>query len=265
MKPLLPVDEQKKTDILTHAISRNQFCVVTSRDNGAWSAGKTKFISANDAPNRMFVEALDAGSNRALSYLSGELVGVTFRRGHRKCLFATTVLGTTSVEQADGQLTNVVELDWPTVLQELQRRAFQRAVPIGKHVTVRFWAGGVAGRKAIEKEDKGIWTGTLVDLSAGGMRILTNEVAPDTFEEGDSIGFSFRPKSRGETIVIDGVFRHLLLTSDGLASIGIQFIGLECSAQGRDQLATLADVVSEYHRNLNSRKKPRVACQLVKQ
>ena len=265
MKPLLAVDTQKKNDILAHAIDRGQFCVVTSREDGAWRSAKTKFVKAEDAPDRLFIEAVDAGGDHALSYLSGELVGVNFRRGHRKCLFATTVLGTTSIEGADESLVNVVELDWPESMQEMQRRAFQRAVPTGHHVSVRFWEGGIAGRKEAEHESRGIRTGTLVDLSAGGMRILSADVAPDTFEDGDTIGFSFRPKSRGETIVIDGVFRHLQLTVDGLASIGIQFIGLECTPEGRDLLAVLADVVAEYNRALNNRRKPRVACKLVRQ
>ncbi|GJM24266.1 MAG: hypothetical protein DHS20C16_06810 [Phycisphaerae bacterium] len=265
MKPLLPVDEQKKNDILAHAASRNQFCVVTNRSEGSWGSVKTKFIEAVDSPDRMFIEAVDAGSDRALTYLCGELVGVTFRRGHRKCLFSTIVLGTTSVEQEDGQLVNVVELEWPSALHELQRRAYQRAVPVGRHVSVRFWEGGVSNRREAEHQGGGILNGTLVDLSAGGMRILSMDVAPDTFEEGDVIGFSFRPTSRGETIVIEGVYRHFQMTSDGLASIGIQFIGLECSDHGRDLLATLAGVVSEYHRELGRRKKRQVAYRVVNQ
>ncbi len=265
MKPLLPVDTQKKNDILNHAIDRSQYCVITSREDGSWNSAKTKFVKAEDAPDRLFIEAVDAGSDHALSYLSGELVGVNFRRGHRKCLFATTVLGTTSIEDADGSLVNVVELYWPDTMQEMQRRAFQRAVPTGQHVSVRFWEGGIASRAEGERQSNGIHTGTLVDLSAGGMRILTTDIAPDTFEKGDTIGFSFRPKSRGETIAIDGVFRHLQITADGLASIGIQFIGLECSAEGRHMLAVLADVVAEYHRALSNRKKPRVAYRLVRQ
>lgn len=265
MKPLLPVDEKKKNDILEHAASRNQFCVVTNRSEGAWESVKTKFVHDKDSPNRMFFEAVDAGSNRALSYLSGELVGVTFRRGHRKCLFSTTVIGTTSIEQEDGTLVSAVELEWPSALHELQRRAYQRAVPVGRHVSVRFWEGGVCNRRQAEHEGSGIMNGTLVDLSAGGMRILSMDVAPDTLEEGDVIGLSFRPQSRGETIVIEGVFRHFQLTSDGLASIGIQFIGLECSEHGRDLLATLAGVVSEYHRELGRRKKRQVAYRVVNQ
>ncbi len=264
MKPLLPVDEQKKNDILEHACVRNVFCVVTNRSNGSWESAKSKFIRADDSPERMFIEAVDAASDRALCYLSGELVGVSFRRGHRKSLFSTTVLGTTSVE-SDGELLNVVELEWPSELHELQRRAYQRAVPIGRHVSVRFWEGGVSNRRQAEHEGHGILNGTLVDLSAGGMRILSMDVAPDTFEEGDVIGFSFRPRSRGETIVIEGVFRHFQLTSDGIASMGIQFIGLECSEHGRDLLGTLAGVVSEYHRELGRRKKSQVAYRVVNQ
>ncbi len=264
MKPLLPVDEQKKNDVLMHASENNVFCVLTNRSNGTWESAKTKFIFSEESPDRMFVEAVDAGCDQALDYLSGELVGVTFRRGHRKCLFSTTVMGTTSVE-SDGELINVVELEWPTALHELQRRAFQRAVPIGRHVSVRFWEGGVCNRREAEHQGNGIMTGTLVDLSAGGMRILSMDVAPDTFAEGDVIGFSFRPRSRGETIVIEGVFRHFQLTSDGLASMGIQFIGLECSEHGRELLATLAGVVSEYHRELGRRKKRQVAYRVVNQ
>ena len=66
MKPLLPVDEQKKNDILTHAASRNQFCVVTNRSDGSWESVKTKFVCGVDSPDRMFIEAVDAGTDRAL-------------------------------------------------------------------------------------------------------------------------------------------------------------------------------------------------------
>ena len=140
---------------------------------------------------------------------------MTFRRGHKKCMFSTTVISGQDLPAESKQ----VALAWPQTIQELQRRAYQRAKP-GRRVRVRFWQGGVAARASVEEEGVGIMDGTLLDLSAGGMRIIVGESQSRFFKDGDSVGCALTAKPRGQTFVLDAVFRHEQSESDGTVSFG---------------------------------------------
>ena len=251
MSQLLQVDAGKKNEILATAIEKAMICVLTRRTQDGWQTFKSKLLADPYDGERLLIETPRAHGNGAdITFTNGERFGVTFRRGHKKCMFASAIVsqGIGSFEVGEAEIP-YIELQWPEMLQELQRRAYYRVSPTGRAVRVRFWAGGVIARANAESDSQssGVVTGILQDISAGGMRVCTTDVAPDDFTDGEPVGCAFTPKPRGETLILDAVFRHYQPTSGG-ASIGLQFVGFEATERGRDMLAKLARVVTDYQR-----------------
>ncbi len=255
---LVYVEEARKNEIIASAVDRETPCVLTVPGSPGWQTFKSRFVAGESTIGRLLIAPSNTSGgadddeqtasavvpwDRAV--VTGNRVGIAFRRGHKKCLFASIVLG--RVQAGSEQTTECVELQWPDAVQEFQRRVYYRATPPGRKVHVRFWRGGVAGRAAADR-DGGVLTGVIMDISAGGMRLLTPDVRESTFALDDPIGCSFTPRPRGETLVLDGVFRHFQTAGDGLGSVGIQFVGLEVSERGRETLAKLARIVTDYQR-----------------
>jgi hypothetical protein len=191
----------------------------------------------------------EAGGDSTQTLGAGERIGLSFRRGHKKCMCATTVVGHTLCDtETPGIRAACLELQWPQTLQELQRRVYYRVTPPGKPVLIRLWRGGVVARPNAEQQPRGIVTGTMLDLSAGGVRVVSTDVDPEMFTEGESIGCAFTPKARGETFVLDAIFRHFLRDAQGQMSFGLQFVGLEATDRGRKMLSSLARVVTDFQR-----------------
>jgi hypothetical protein len=257
---MLYVEEERKNEIIANAIDQEMPCVITCRADEGWQTHKSRFIPCPLAVGRLFVEIPDQRrTGQGRDFLTGERLGVSFRRGHKKSMFGTVVLGSESVPVGTGNEIECVELQWPEMLQELQRRAYYRAAPPGRKVHVRFWQGGVGARADLEQQGRQMFHGVLHDLSAGGMRVATADASPDFFVVGEPFGCSFMPKPRGETFVLDATYRHCQPLEDGLVSLGFQFVGLETTARGQVTLAKLAGVVTDYQRAETRQKRGQTA------
>ena len=102
-------------------------------------------------------------------------------------------------------------------------------------------------------------SGAMLDLSAGGISILTNEISPYLFVEGDPVGCAFAPKPRAETLVLDATFRHIDALPNGNFALGLQFVGLETSDRGRTLLSQLAGIVTDYQRGHARQQREKIA------
>jgi len=251
MEKLINIPADRKDEIVQAAIDKSVLCVVTYGAAEGWKTLKAKMVEG--APDDRLVLCAESreATNLGGELFAGQRLGISFRRGHKKCMFASLVLDQRAIGDGEsaGDVKAVrIEAQWPQLLQELQRRVYYRVCPPGRKVRVRFWGGGVSARAGENADNVKAYTGTLLDVSAGGMRIYTTDVAPDTFTEGEPIGCSFVPKPRAETIVLDAVFRHFQREDDGQFSVGLQFVGLETTERGRGILASLAGVVTDYQR-----------------
>jgi hypothetical protein len=246
MSKLVYVEEVHRNDIICAAIQKEVPCTIAHRDDTGWATFKSRFCRGDQNGQGLMIDtSAETIADAARRLQVGEKVGVTFRRGHKKCMFASVVLRSAN---RVAEATNGLEIRWPNMLQELQRRVYHRAVPHGKRILVRMWKGGVAARASADASSCGIMTGFMEDISAGGMRVVSTEANPETFVTNESVGCSFAPRQRGEPLVLDAVFRHVQLTDRGAAMIGLQFVGLEATEAGRNTLAELARLVAEYQR-----------------
>ncbi len=269
---VLFVSNHRRDEILCEAIAQRTQVVLTLRVGEFWRTMKSRLLDG-DAGRRVVIEQPTVESRGGpLELTGGEELGVTFRRGNKKCMFVAVVqqvvarwgaaagpLSGASGSPAEQGIAAVV-VRWPEQLHEMQRRVYVRVPsPADQPVTVRFWSGGAANRPPGSlpesmRESAGTsgamaayaGAGELSDLSAGGIA-LTVPVAPN-LELGDPIGCSFTPRTGEEPFVLDAVLRHIGRDAEDRPTLGLQFVGLETSPIGQATLARLARVVTAFQR-----------------
>lgn len=235
---------------LVNAIQRRDRAVITLRLNDGWRTHSTEFVSGNKSAGRVTL-LIRARADDATVELpaKGEGVGVTFRAGHKKCMFATIVADTP--KNSDGLL---ITLEWPATVDRLQRRAFERvAPPQGIVIPVRFWKAAATGGEAGDRSN--VRHAQLEDFSAGGMRIRTADLADIVI--GAMYRCAFAPGKRGATLVVDARLRHREASDRGRASLGFQYIGLETTTEGRRTLTRIARMVQQFQRGGGGKGSPR--------
>jgi hypothetical protein len=242
MATMLTVDSARRDEILTDALRRGARVVLTVRRDDGWKTLNSSFVPA--PPGAGAITVLAPRFDGPPLEL-GETVGASFRRGHKKCLFATVVkspeTGTNGRVDRD-----VVCLRWPDHLQELQRRVYQRVPPPpGQVIPVEFWIGHVEDSAAARPEATPYWSGQIENLSVGGARVWSRSEV--RFTEGVPVACWFALSRRAEPLLLNAVFRHCERRGGGF-SAGFQFVGLETRTEGPVILAQLAKTVTDFQR-----------------
>ncbi|MCP4250468.1 MAG: PilZ domain-containing protein [bacterium] len=247
MNPTLYVSDTRRDEIILDAARRQTQIVVTRHDGRGWRTHKSRLVGCDEQARKLYVELPQSGEAGSSDLTDGELLGIAFRRGHKKCLFNAMV------RPADDDVTSIpavgaaVPVDWPDHMQELQRRVYQRACPPpGNSIRVRF-------EPRVGQEASGpARDGVLEDLSAGGVRVRSTAAGDPEF--GDHFQITFALRSRGPGFALDAVYRHCEPTPDERYSLGFQFVGLETSSQGQETLASLARTVTDFQRGAMRRR-----------
>lgn len=251
MSTVMLLEPARRDRALDEAAARNVAIVMSLRDSGSWAVRKSRFLGLTPQRDSLIVEYPTASDpeSRELNVGVGENVGVAFRRGHKKCVFTSVVLARNSYALNDQASVECLVLSWPEQVQELQRRAYYRvAVPRHKTVEVEVWAGGAAYRKKAGTRSWPSFFGRLADISAGGARMLFPKTQDPQMQIQDAAGIQFQPESNGPVFVLDSIIRYVGETPDGSVSVGLQFVGLEASFEGRRVLQQLLRVINQYQR-----------------
>ena len=231
-------DEQRE-NILCTSVERRLRLVVTHRQDGCWRAFKGQFQMPLDRGRTFAALMEDAGDESGPTLKPGETVGVSFRVGHKKCMFSTTLK---SIENLHGE--RQFHFTWPTQMQQLQRRVYERITPPAGHVVaVRFWRADTDN----QPDKREVKHGQLEDLSAGGMRIKVASVID--VETDTAYQCVFAPRGGAPPVMIEATLRHREAGEQGRISLGFQFIGLETSPEGQKVLDRLARIVGQYQRS----------------
>ncbi|HEY3244078.1 MAG TPA: PilZ domain-containing protein [Phycisphaerae bacterium] len=242
---------QRRDEILLEAAAQLTPVVLTARTAECWQVYKSRLLSAEPG-QRLLVERSDNTPGGPPEIAPGEELGVTFRRGHRKCMFSARVQPPASVVLGDRRHTALV-LSWPDWMQEFQRRVYQRvAPPPDQSIEVHVWRGGAEQRPASSAAaGSGVHVGAVCDLSVGGMAMTLAGVHP--LRAGDALGCAFSARPNDEPFVLDATLRHVGRDAEGRSVLGLQFVGLETSGYGREAVTRLAKTVTGFHR-LQSRR-----------
>jgi c-di-GMP-binding flagellar brake protein YcgR len=250
MSTVMVLEPARRDRALDEATSRNVGVVLSMRGGEEWSVFKSRFLGADDSHNHLVVEYPPApvGTRRPDVQL-GENIGVAFRRGHKKCVFTAVVMARGEYALNGQTRVESLTLSWPDSVQELQRRAYYRVpVPRTRNVSVLVFRGGTSQRKKARSAHWPKCTARLSDLSAGGMRVVLPPGKKLPLNCGDAVGLEFQPEVSGPMFLIDAVLRHVAPTADESLALGLQFVGLEASVDGRKTLQQLLRVVSQYQR-----------------
>ncbi|MCG3132902.1 MAG: hypothetical protein FLDDKLPJ_03783 [Phycisphaerae bacterium] len=232
----------RRDAILQQVIARGTRVTVTERGENGWRMHPGTFLPTRSGEALIWVELGDGschpGGVEGAGLAPGREIGLTFRRGHKKCICCCTIERC----ESGGGMTRV-GLRLPRQVQELQRRVFERTEPAKGcpiEVELRALPGGTSAAAGA------VIRGSLIDISAGGIRVRANLTGK--IEVGVGYLCSLRSDAARMALTVEAVLRHAEAPVDGAASLGLQFIGLEASTQGYEKLLGLARFVKSLQR-----------------
>lgn len=215
---------------------------ISYRISERWKTARGNVCSLSD--NFFEIRTLEECINCAEILKIDQPVGISFKMQHFRYLLESKVVSCNCGNRA-------VKLELPEKIEERPRRSYVRvAVPESMIVNVIFWHRGYDDDKDyVPKEN--IWQGKLENISAGGMKILIPSEKKDFFSPGQLIGLQFTPMPYEKPILLEGLVRHLE-QQDRQCEIGVEFLGLEASWQGREKIDRLIEVTEKYDSIQNS-------------
>lgn len=253
--------ESKK--ILQTVIDKRVPAIMSYSSKGKWHAAKV--LPTNLGQNGLYVESADSGKQRPINIQVNQPVGISFKHEYGKYVFDTTVvaLEPSSEPEADRARGGTIILAVPDKIEVIQRRSYFRVnVPESLKVKVLLWHRSnnltqctvirtTDGQQAPSNEPIKYYQGKLVDISAGGAQVMIpyeGSSSRKDFKKGQFIGMRFTPMPYEMPLMLSAQVRNLLPTADGKSTaLGLQFVGLEASTEGRRILARLIGVVERYY------------------
>lgn len=228
--------------IFQWAVRRHEQVNLTFQRDGEWIAGRANLLWFDEASGGLGVGyPIFASRTAPLEIAPGDSLGVSFRRGHKKCVFASRV---TARQNGPDGVAHLV-LASPDELHEYQRRAYQRAaVPPGRRIPVMVRRAGDV--KTL------LCAGDIRDISAGGTQIELDAPYDARMRVGDAVRLELTPEIGAPALVLPGVFRHASALGSGRVAIGVQFCGLEASPDGHAVLSLISRLVNEFRRSSHS-------------
>lgn len=169
-------------------------------------------------------------------------IGICIHLGIFKYLFDSTV----QVTKSQG-LSWRISLNPPDTIERIERRVYHRQpVPTSTTVKVLFWHRGYLDASENEPAEN-YWQGTLLNLSAGGARFEIEIEHKEYFRVGQLLGIQFTPMSYQKPLLLESHVKYAEEQSDNrYFRIGVEFLGLEASPEGRQILDRILEVTSQY-------------------
>lgn len=206
---------------------------------------------------RLFVEGYHStGKPHPINIRMEQPVGMNFKHAYGKFVFDTVVVDLEPPSSPESGGTIVLAM--PERIGVIQRRSYFRVnVPPVLKVNVVLWHR--TGRRMPNENTHAYYEARLMDISAGGAQVIVplkrgseaqaGVVGETDFRKGQFMGVRFTPMPYETPLMFSAQIRNVLPTADrsGLC-IGLQIVGLEASAEGREVLGRLANVVDHYHR-----------------
>jgi hypothetical protein len=248
------VDREK---ILQTAIDMKVPAIMSYLSKDKWHVAK--ILLTNLDGDRLSVESTVSSRQRPINIRVDQPVGVSFKYGYGKFVFDTTVkaLEPSTDPETQRQRGGIIVLACPDKVEVIQRRNYFRVnVPESLKVKVLLWPRSGRKEQTDPKHDAVIEThnccqGRLMDISAGGAQIIVpsqNDAGQASFKKGQFVSMRFTPLPYETPLILNAQIRNILPTTDEKnASLGLQFVGLEASPEGREILSRLIGIVERYY------------------
>jgi len=248
MKPRRLITPQDATLLFDEAVRERALAVITAQSGDTWRTLKCRFLE-RDPQRRFFVLDHQPPHGSALPELQpGHCVGVSFRAGNRKILFASVIEARGHYLFDDRTSIPAIRYRWPDSLTELQRRSYYRT-PVPETLTLRatVWPGAAHTRPTASSDASGVLSGTLADLSCGGALLRVTQPLPAWSDE-EPLGVELHLADGRPPLLTSALFRGVRQDELGRTGAAIQFVGLELSVDGRLALQRVAACVQRFHR-----------------
>lgn len=247
MATLQDLNTRRIDESLLEAAMRRVPATLTIRMGKAWCNYHSRVLALAD--NRLLMELPGPEEHSAPhEFVPAEKVGVSFKLKHHKHIFSAVLAGTVQFALDDGTTVPALAFVPPTRMQRLQRRAYLRAdVPPNRIVRASFWTGGKESEPS-GSPDCPVWSGHVVNISAGGFQLAAHTGAADGLEVGETVGVRLSFGAGRETVYADAQFRHLQ-EDNGEIQMGFQFLGLDQTDEGRQALRLISERVEEFQRS----------------
>lgn len=244
------ISEHSRDQWLIEAVTARTTVTITCQGPAESAILKASFVGLDAEQLQLLVAYPLPGPRGPVEIALGQSLGIAFRRGHRKCVFETTVVRR-GHEQPFGTRVPVLVLAWPEELHELQRRLYHRvSVPAKTIVPVDLCKREATGSSHAVSFQRG----TMIDLSAGGMSVALPARQEQRWRAGDTVTCCFALQSGQAPQEITGTLRHCQTGKNGQLHLGLQFVGLETTAQGRNTLQLIHQTTNRFRNNTFSRR-----------
>jgi len=249
MATLQQLTGRQVDEALAAAVERQTPATLTIRAGRAWANFHSRILALRDGHLWLELPTADEdGGPSWPAFAPADKVGVAFKLKHHKHIFTATVAGMEvgSGGKADAEL----KLCSPARMHRMQRRAFVRAdVPPQRVVRASFWLGGLEAEPAGTTPENPVWTGRVLNISAGGFQLSLGGAAPKDMEPGDSVGVRISFGAGEETVYAEAQFRHIQ-RANGEAHLGFQFVALAQTPEGKHALELIGTKAAEFQRQL---------------
>jgi hypothetical protein len=234
--------EQKALEALSGAIGQRAIARMCHMAGGKWIRNDVTLCEL--AESGIVIQTLEGHTAHLEKLQIHQPVGISFQIDHEKFIFDSVILGFESAITTPG---GRILIEIPEVMEKMPRRAYERQpVPSNLNVQVLFWHRGYADN-TIRVPIESYWQGQLMNLSAGGGQVCVPLAISDCFRPNQLIGLQFTPMFYQKPILVEAQIVHLRPEeAAGKLCLGLEFLGLEVSIDGRTILHRLTEIVEEY-------------------
>jgi hypothetical protein len=230
------------TAILSWAAERQTPITASLLTEGRWCNLRSHFVRY-DADRKLIqiIYPISVDSLALPEIAPGEELGISLRRGHKKCIFVSPVMMRSTEKSPDGQSVDTLVVRGPDEVRELQRRVYQRTtVPQDRFIAVKLWQGGLPTAVGTSWP---LCAGRLDNASVGGILIDIRSDQNPRLGVGDLVGVEITAQPGRPPLLAEAQYRHCVMCGPGRMGLGLQFLGLEHDLPDRATLAQIADFV----------------------
>lgn len=244
------LDPGSAAAILSWAAERQTPITASLLTEGRWCNLRSHFVRYDIDRNLIqIVYPISVDTLAPPEIAAGEELGISLRRGHKKCIFVTTVMMRSMDKSADGQAMDTLVVRGPKEVRELQRRVYQRiTVPQDRFIAVKLWQGGLPA------SDTSTWplcSGRLDNVSVGGILVDIRSDQNPRLGVGDLVGVEITESPGRPPLLAEAQYRHCVLRGPGRMGVGLQFLGLEHDLPNRASISQIADFVRSLRSEAN--------------
>ncbi len=234
-------------EAIAGAAERRLPITLTIPSGESWQILHSRFLGVREG--HLLIEVPVADDGQPHEFKAADCIGVSFKFKHHKHVFSGTVAGSEKLRLDDGTETQVLSLCSPTRMKRVQRRAFMRAaVPAGRIVRASFWTGGLQAEPHRSSIQTPVWSGRVVNISAGGMLVSCDPAVAQVLDPGETVGMHISFGVGEEAVSCDAQFRHLEATEDETL-VGFRFVGLDQTPQGEKAMQQISSWTARFKRH----------------